>query len=102
VVGDRPAHDHPAEHVEHGGAVGPAVSGGVLGDVDDPQPVGGVGDEPALHQGGVHRRQRPGAAVLAPVADPASPAVRISRATRLRPNASPRPQAQFGADRGAP
>jgi hypothetical protein len=35
-----------------------AVGGGVFGEVGAPQPVRGVGDEPALHQVLVRRRQR--------------------------------------------
>ena len=46
-------------------AVDPALAGAVLGDVGDPEPVRGVGDEPALHQ---VRAGRLGAAACAPPA----------------------------------
>jgi hypothetical protein len=50
VVGDRPAHDPSAEHVEDRAAVDLPGPGGVLGDVGAPQPVRPIGDELALHQ----------------------------------------------------
>jgi hypothetical protein len=73
-------------------------------DVGDPQPVRGVGDEPALHQVGVHGRRRAGPVPFAPVTDPgqAGAARRISRATRLRPHAGPRPRRSPACTRGAP
>ena len=69
VVGNRPADHGAAEDVEHRGAVDLALAGGVLGDVGDPQPVGALGDEAALHQILVHRRRRTRSAMLAPVTD---------------------------------
>jgi hypothetical protein len=102
VIGDRPADHDPAEHVEDRGAVDLALGGGVLGDVGDPQPIRRIGDKPALHQIVVHRRRRPGSAVFASVTDTVRPAARISRATRLRPHASPSPRRISACTRGAP
>ena len=58
-----------------------------------PQPVRAVGDEPALHQVLVRRRRRPVPPRLRRWQTPASPAARISRATRLRPHAERRARA---------
>jgi hypothetical protein len=50
VIGDRPADDASAEGVEDDGDVDLAGVGGVLGDVGDPQLVGLVDGELAVHQ----------------------------------------------------
>jgi hypothetical protein len=65
---ERPAHDLAGADVLDGGQVEGAVAGGVLGDVGAPQPVGGVGDEPTVHQVVVDRRGWPVAALLAAMA----------------------------------
>jgi hypothetical protein len=50
VIGDRPAQHDPAERVEDDRQKHPALCGGVLGDVRDPQPIGFVGVEAAVDQ----------------------------------------------------
>ena len=50
VIGDRPAHDTATEGVDDDGEIDPALTGRVLGDVLDPQPVGAVGAELAVHE----------------------------------------------------
>ena len=49
VVGDGPADHAATEHVQHGRQIDPALVGGVLGDVSDPEPVRAVGMELPLH-----------------------------------------------------
>jgi hypothetical protein len=50
VIGDRSAHDHAAEGVEDHSHIDLALGGGVLGDVDHPQPIGLGGIEAAVDQ----------------------------------------------------
>lgn len=52
MIGNRPADDEPGIGIHYRGAVHPALLGRVLGDVGDPQPVRGVGGEPAIDQVG--------------------------------------------------
>ncbi|MDP9821157.1 hypothetical protein J2S59_000966 [Nocardioides massiliensis] len=73
VVGDRPAHHLPGEHIEHRAAVDLPGSGGALGDVGAPQQVRSSGRELALHQVLVDRLSRTVAASLVAVADSAAP-----------------------------
>lgn len=54
VIGDRPSDDAAGEDVQDDRAVDPALSGAVLGDVGDPEPVRAVGGEPPVDQ--VRRR----------------------------------------------
>jgi hypothetical protein len=56
MVGHRPAHDPPAERVEHHRQEQKTRPGRDVGDIGDPQTVGGIGHELALHQ--IGRRPR--------------------------------------------
>jgi hypothetical protein len=96
VGGDRPADHHSAEDVGHGGAVDLALGGGVLGDVGDPQPVRGVGDEPALHQVGVHGRRRAGPVPFAPVTDPGQARAAHQPGDPLAPARQPQAEPELG------
>jgi hypothetical protein len=49
VIGDRPAHDSTAEHIEHGAAVDLPGAGPMLGHVGALQAVRAVGVEAPLH-----------------------------------------------------
>ena len=69
VVGDRPAHDPAGPGVDDDGEIDPALTGGLLGDVGDPQPVGSVGTELAVHQ--IVRRTAPAPAAGAALPGPA-------------------------------
>lgn len=77
VIGHGPAHHLPAERIQHDRQVQPPAPGPDVGDVCDPEPVRSVDGEVTRDQG---RRQR---CVLS------SPARRISRATRFRPQRTP-------------
>jgi len=93
VVGDRPAHDGAAEHVEHGAAVDLPGPGWMLGDVGAPQSVRAIGEETALDSVFVWRRIGRLCLrcwVFPPM--PARPVNRSSRATRLRPTRMPIPR----------
>jgi len=50
VIGDGPAHHPAGVHIQHYGAIQPALAGVVLGDVGHPQPVRPVRGELAVHQ----------------------------------------------------
>ena len=50
VISDRPAHDPSGPGVHYRAAVVPAISGAVLGDVGEPQPVRAVGMKLAFDQ----------------------------------------------------
>ena len=71
VIGDRPA-DHPtAPGVDHDGEVDLALGGGMLGDIGDPQPVGTLRCELAVHQVVAGRRVGVASgAAPAPLVDP--------------------------------
>jgi hypothetical protein len=64
VVGDGPAHNPAAKGVEHDGEEDPALGGGVLGDVHDPEPVRALGIEGSVDEvvTGLGRRVPAGAA----------------------------------------
>ena len=87
----RPAHDPPAEHVEDDGQVEEARQGRNVGDVGDPQAIRRVSLEAALDP----VRRRPTCTSRRVVRGPrrrltpTMPAARITRATRLRPTATP-------------
>jgi hypothetical protein len=57
MIRDRPADATPGEHIDHRGAVNPAFTRPMLGDVRDPKVVRGVGQEHAFHLVFEYRRQ---------------------------------------------
>ena len=95
VVGDGPAHDLAAEHVEHRGAVDLAFTGRVLG-VGALQPVRPVGDEPALDQVVVDGRVRVAAAGLAGSTDAADPGLPHEPSDALAGDRQAHPEPQLG------
>ena len=102
VVGDRPPDNGAAEDVEDRGAVDLALGGGVFGDVGDPQPVGCVGEEAALHQIVVHGRCRSRSAVFAPVTDAGQAAGAHQPGHPLAPAGQSQPHPELGVHpRGA-
>lgn len=72
VVSDRPAHAPSGVDIDHRGAVHPALAGAVLINVGDPQPVRGIGAEPALDVVLYHRLGALDAAPTPAVHTPAS------------------------------
>jgi len=67
MIGDRPAHHAAGEDIEDDRGVDPALTGAVLGDVGDPQPVRALGDEAAVDQVRPGRSRGPGPAPPATV-----------------------------------
>jgi hypothetical protein len=68
----------------------------VFGDVGDPEPVGGIGEEPALHQVCMWGGQRSGPAVFAPMTDPGKAGGAHQPSDPLPPAGHAETQPQFG------
>ena len=95
VIGDRPAHHLPGEHVEHRRAVDLPGPGGVLGDVGAPQQIRPSGHEPSLHEVLVNRLSRPVATLVA-VADPATAGHPQQSSHALAPDPDAHPEPELG------
>ena len=67
VIGDGEADDAARVDIDHDGRVDPALTGGVLGDIGDPEPVGLVDCEDAFDVIRMRRRRRRRSAKTAPI-----------------------------------